>query len=100
MANEEIETTVIKEKAKKGRGRPVLYKGKKFLSHIASLVKNYGATGARNILNATEGSELATKRSAKMIPAALGISLPTILKIAKEQGVSLKRGRRMSVKAA
>ena len=88
------------DKAKKGRGRPALYNGKKLRTHIASLIKNYGATGARNILNAADDSELAKKRSAKMIPAALGISLPTILKIAKEQGVVLKRGRRMVKKVA
>ncbi|HIJ11247.1 TPA: hypothetical protein HA278_04275 [Candidatus Woesearchaeota archaeon] len=87
-------------KAKKGRGRPTVYKGKKFLTHVCSLVKKHGATGARAILNAAVGSDLADLRSAKQVPAPLGISLPTILKIAKAQGIVLKRGRRNGSKAA
>ena len=83
-----------KKVVKNGRGRPVVYKGKKFLRHVATLVKNHGATGARAILNAEAGSDLAGKRSVKMVPQPLGISLPTLLKIAKKEGVVLKRGRR------
>jgi len=85
---------------KRGRGRPAVYTSKNLLKHIASLVKRHGATGARAILNASKGDELVGQRSAKLVPKALGISLPTVLKIAKAQGVVLKRGRRTGSKAA
>ena len=87
------------KKQSRGRGRPVVYKGK-LAKHIASLTRKHGATGARNILQAEAGSALAAMRSEKMVPEGLGISLPTILKIAKAQGVVLKRGRRNGSKAA
>ena len=84
---------VRKPKAAPKRGRPKVYKGN-VVKHIASLVKRYGASGARAILNADAGTDAAAKRSAVTVPNALGISLPTILGIAKDAGVKLERGRR------
>ena len=100
MATKETKTSAAKKASpKRGRGRPAVYTSKNLLKHIASLVKRHGATEARAILNAAKGDSLVGKRSAKLVPAALGISLPTVLKIAKRQGVVLKRGRRTGSKS-
>lgn len=82
----------MSKSVKRGRGRPAVYKGN-VVSHIVGLVRSHGATNARRILNAEVGSEDAALRSAKTVPAPLGISMPTILKMAKAAGVELKRGR-------
>lgn len=72
------------------RGRPVVYAPKSALGkHITKLVKEHTASGAVAILNAKK-SEL---RNAELVPSALGISMPTVLKIAKANGVKLHRGR-------
>jgi hypothetical protein len=77
---------------KRGRGRPPVYKGN-VEKHIAGLVRKFGATKARTILNASADSEQGSKRSVRTVPNALGISMPTILRIAKTHGVKLYRGR-------
>lgn len=100
MAKKQTKTKAVKTAAPKGkRGRPAVYTGKKFLGHVATLVKNHGASQAREILNAEPGSDLAAQRSASLVPVGLGISLPTVLKIAKSAGVKLKRGRRAGSKS-
>lgn len=63
--------------AKRGRGRPVVFKGN-LKRHIVSLIKANGLTGARSVL-AEEGTS---------------ISMPTLGTLAKNAGVALKRGRR------
>jgi hypothetical protein len=99
--------------SKRGRGRPVVYKGNQ-KRHIAALIRQYGLTGAMVRLqadaNATveqfEGDEadckaaaaeerrLAKERNLKLVPTPLTITLPTLGKIASEAGIELKRGRR------
>ena len=78
------------------RGRPKLYTGK-VAQYIAKLVNTYGATHARSILNAAgrDAVSIYNKglRDLKLVPEALGISMPTVLKIAKENGVELHPGR-------
>ena len=81
-----------KKTAKRGPGRPSVYTGN-VKKHIVGLIRKYGATGARNILNAEEGTENYALRNVKLIPNALGISLPTLGKFAAEAGVELHRGR-------
>jgi len=97
---------------KSKRGRPDKYVGKR-AKHIVNLIRKYGATNTMNILNADEAAmesdytgpaalreeaaaeerELATKRSSNIVPEPLGISMPTLLKLAKDAKVKLKRGR-------
>ena len=81
-----------KKNAKRGPGRPSVYTGN-VKKHIVGLIRKYGATGARNILNAEAGTEDYALRNSNLIPDALGISLPTLGKFAKEAGVELHRGR-------
>ncbi len=76
---------------KRERGRPAVYKGN-VKRHIVALVRKHGASKARAILSASEG-ELVSLRSEKMVPKPLNISMPTLLKYAKEAGVVLHRGR-------
>lgn len=77
-------------------GRPAVYTGN-VKRHIVSLVKKHGATGARAILNAKGRGKanvaLIAQRSASLVPDAIGISMPTLLKFAKEGKVVLHRGR-------
>ena len=94
------------------RGRPPKYTGQ-LAKHIVRLVRVNGATEARKILNASvvateadytgpaglreeaaaDEREAATKRSSHIVPEPLGISMPTLLKLAKDAKVTLKRGR-------
>ena len=76
----------------KGRGRPPKYVGN-VKKHIVSLVKQHGATGARAILNAAVRTKLGKQRNVKLVPKPLGISMPTLLGLAKAAGVKLHRGR-------
>ena len=62
-------------------GRPVKYKGR-LARHIVSLAVAHSALQARRILNANGRSE------------ALGMSMPTILKLVVNAGKSLPLGRR------
>jgi len=78
----------------KRRGRPTKYAvGTKLSKHVASLVRKHGATHAREILHAANGTELASIRSANIFPEPSSISMPVILKLAKAEGVELKPGR-------
>ena len=74
------------------RGRPVLYKGA-LAAHVVSLVRKHNARNALFICHAKAGTELAAKRNSKLIPSALNISMPSILKLAKASGIILHRGR-------
>jgi len=82
----------MSRKQKRGRGRPKVYTGN-VAKHIVGLVRKHGATKARAILNAANGSPEAKMRSSKTVPNPLGISMPTVLGLAKAAGVVLKRGR-------
>lgn len=75
------------------RGRPPKYFGN-VAKHIAGLARRHGQLGAQEILNAPAGSELGAKRNLKLVPKALGISLPTIAKLASRAGVKFELGRR------
>ncbi len=76
----------------KGRGRPRKYTGN-VARHIAGLVNKLTAVHAREALNAGPKNSLRTMRNLKCVPKALGISMPTVLKIAAEHKVVLHPGR-------
>lgn len=78
--------------AKRGRGRPAVYKGN-VLKHIVALVKEHNASHAREILNASPRTKLAKQRNLTLVPKALGISLPTLNKYARKAGVAHSQGR-------
>lgn len=67
--------------SKRGRGRPVVYKGNE-KKHILGLIRKFGLTGARNVLIEEK------VREDGMVP-----TLPTLAKFAEEIGLTLKRGR-------
>ena len=74
-------------------GRPPIYTGN-LERHIAKLVKEHNAMGARAILNANRGTKLAGQRNNKLVKAkGLGISLPTLNKIAAKYNVAHAIGR-------
>jgi hypothetical protein len=75
-----------------GRGRPPVYTGK-VKRHIVTLIRHYGLTGARTILNAERSDTRRTLRNLNVVPKALGISMPTLGKFAQEAGIALERGR-------
>ena len=78
--------------SKRGVGRPAVYKGN-VRKHIVSLTVRHNASTAQDILNASPRSAQGRLRNLTLVPKALGISLPTILKFAKAAGVELHRGR-------
>lgn len=80
-------------------GRPLKYTGN-VAAHAVGLVRRFNATRALAILNAENGTEDAALRSAKTVPAPLGISMPTLLGMAKRAGVTLKVGRPAAKKVA
>lgn len=73
-------------------GRPPLYTGA-VARHIVSLALRHNATVARKILNASGRSKLVGSRNQKLVPHALGISAPTILKLVGLAGKELPKGR-------
>ena len=80
-------------KKKQGRGRPALYTGN-LQRHIQGLVRKFGVGGARTILSAPVGSAAAAARNKALVPNPLGISVPTLYKLAKLGGVAIpKRGK-------
>jgi hypothetical protein len=74
---------------KKGRGRPALFTGNA-LKHLVALAKQFNASVALAMLRKEwQGTKLGK------------ISMPTVLKLAKANGVKLHRGRPVgSVKTA
>lgn len=92
---------------KRGRGRPVVYSGA-IAATIAALTAEVGAMETRGILTSRNGvvgltkaeRERAARRAALGFAKPVkGLSLPTILRIAKNAGVTLRRGRRVKVEA-
>jgi hypothetical protein len=81
----------MSDKKKRGRGRPVVFKGN-VKKHIVGLLRKHGATKTRAILSAVDG-ELASLRSEKTVPQPLSISMPTLIKYASQAGVKMQRGR-------
>lgn len=82
-----------KSKKEVRRGRPALFTGNA-RQHVVGLLKRYqNATQVRQILGAEPGTGLAALRSDKLFPEAVKVSLPTLTKIAKAEGVEVKRGR-------
>lgn len=81
-----------KSKKSPGRGRPAVYVGA-VVTHIVSLVKRHNATNARAILNAGPRNAIRALRNLELVPKALGISMPTILKFVHAKGVELPLGR-------
>jgi hypothetical protein len=79
-------------------GRPPKYKGN-IKKHIESLIRKHGLTGTRRILNAKVSSrnknerELAQMRNLELVPAPLGISMPTLGGFAREAGIEVQMGR-------
>jgi len=76
-----------------GRGRPPVYTGNR-LSTIVEMVKEHGALKTTNILRADGRQKLADLRDQRVFPKRLSISMPTVLRLAKDAGVQLSRGRR------
>ena len=74
------------------RGRPPVYTGN-VKRHIVGLIRKHGLTGARCRLNASPKSKLAKDRSLKLVPKPLGISMPTLGKLAEAANITLYRGR-------
>lgn len=81
------------------RGRPAVYTGA-VESYIVGLLKKHNnATKVRNILNAPkpkkgrQGSAEFQERDLKIVPKPLGISPPTIGKLAKRHKIKLPKGR-------
>jgi hypothetical protein len=89
MSTDTVET-------KRGRGRPPVYDAEA-RTKIADLVRQHNASRAMAILNAGTRNrserKLVPVRVAAGFPKKLGISMPTILKIAATAGVTLKVGR-------
>lgn len=83
-----VEKKAEKKEGEAKRGRPPVYVGAA-AKEIARLAKKYGATNAMLILRSTSDD----RRSAKLFPEAVGISMPTILKIAHAAGVEFQMGR-------
>ena len=74
-------------KSKRGRGRPKKFNGTQS-RHIASLVKQHGLTGAKNVLESGD-------RNTNLFPNPVTVTLPTIRSIANAAGIGeLQRGRR------
>lgn len=73
--------------------RPSVFKTKNEQRHVVRLVKDNGVTGAHRILTASKGTKEADKRSAKLFPDPVDVSLPTLSKLARAAGLRLKRGR-------
>jgi hypothetical protein len=75
-------------------GRPIVYRPNTNRDrHIAKLISNFSALTAQKILNAGSENDLRLHRNLDLIPESLGISYPTILKIARRHGLKLKVGR-------
>jgi hypothetical protein len=82
---------------KRGRGRPPVYSGES-LSSIVKLLKKLGnVSHTRNVLNAKGAGKanaaLIAQRKEVGLTDALGISMPTLLVIAKRAGIQVSRGR-------
>jgi hypothetical protein len=78
---------VVEEPAPARRGRPRFYQGT-LETRIVSLIRKHGLTGARNVI-AEEGVQV--KAGQKKV--LMDISMPTLGKLAKANGVTLQRGR-------
>jgi len=93
---------------KRGRGRPPVFTGN-VKKRIVKLLKQHGnSTHVEAILESRNGvvgvskaeRENAALRKAAGIEKPIKISQPTLLKIAKEAGVELQRGRPSLAEAA
>ena len=81
-----------------GRGRPAKFEGEQ-LSHVVSLVKEFGASKTRDILAAPikvdgKATTLGKLRNAKLFPDPVEVSVPCLCNIGKANGVKLIRGRK------
>ena len=79
-------------KLRKLVGRPIVYRGK-LRAHILSLIRRYGLTGAKDILNATDSDDKAELRSSNLVPSPLGICFFTLQRLARSEGMKFKPGR-------
>ena len=70
-------------KAKRGRGRPPVYKGND-KKHILSLIRKHGLTGAQRVL----------AEEKRRVP-----TLPMLVQWAKDASIKVKRGRPAKVEA-
>ncbi len=82
----------------RGPGRPRVYTGR-ILRHIVALVRKTNASTACEQLRANANSRnkaeraLAEGRPAFIPAEGLTLSMPTVLRLCKESGVKLQRGR-------
>jgi hypothetical protein len=92
VTKKKVTKKVVVKETKRGRGRPKVYTAAQE-KYIAQLIKKVGnATNARKILHAKRG-KLADQRNKTIFPKPIGISMPTLLKIAAANGVELQLGR-------
>jgi len=80
------------QQPKHAGGRPPVY-SKRVRRHIATLIRRHGLTGAMRRLNALAEDKLSTERNINIVPEPLGISMPTLGKIKREFGLTVKQGR-------
>jgi hypothetical protein len=91
---------------KRGRGRPKVYFGKVEAYIVSLLALHLNATKVRKILNAPapkkgrKPSEFYGLRNKRIVPDALGITPPTLGKIAQAHQIVLPKGRPPLAKAA
>jgi len=82
----------MSQNTKRGPGRPPVYTGKT-KTHMLSLIRKHGLTGARNRLTAGPRSPLRAERNTDLIPKAMKVTLVTLCKFAKDAGIALQAGR-------
>ena len=80
-------------------GRPPKYVGA-LKDHIVEVCHDYTLSDVRTILNADRRTIEGKMRDTKLVPKPLGISMPTLSKIAKEAGIDIRPGRYPTTDAA
>lgn len=84
----------MSKKVKRGRGRPVEFKG--FLAkQLVSVVKKHGLTKGHELIHTTD----CIQKGPGQPKGTYSVSIPTLAKLATEAGVTFKRGRPLKVAA-
>ena len=81
-----------KSTTKRAPGRPPVYDNN-MRRHIVALAKKFGIYVTVKILRAENGTELASRRSAKLFPNPTTISQPTVKAYATAAGLTFQKGR-------
>ncbi len=89
------------QESKRGRGRPSKFDGNPRLRQaVVKFVQEVGKLGPARERLASEGIAYQPAPGKPKVVQIVDISLPTLSAVAKEGGVTLKRGRPTVVKAA